>query len=167
MTKTFKKIVLCGITLICLEGLFFACLTYNKQAKLLALSQEENQSFEENSLLTIQKNSILPVSSLPEAKIVRRIKVITTAYSSSPLETDDTPFVTAAGTPVRDGVVANNLLAFGTKIRLPEIYGDKVFVVEDRMHWSKGYYHIDIWFPSYYDAVNFGAKMTYIEVLES
>jgi len=34
---------------------------------------------------------------------------------------------------VRDGVIATNILPFGTKVRIPEIFGDKVFVVEDRM----------------------------------
>ena len=38
-----------------------------------------------------------------------------TAYSSTPEETDDTPFVTASGTSVRDGVIATNFLEFGTK----------------------------------------------------
>ncbi len=116
--------------------------------------------------IVIQKNSVLPVSRVPEEKVVRKIKVITTAYSSTTWQTDDTPFITAAGTLVRDGVVANNLLPFGTKIRLPEIYGDKIFIVEDRMHSKKGYYHIDIWCDSYAEAKKYGAKPTYIEVLE-
>ncbi|KPJ73730.1 hypothetical protein AMJ48_00310 [Parcubacteria bacterium DG_74_1] len=75
--------------------------------------------------------------------------------------------MTAAGTGVREGVIANNLLPFGTKVRLPEIYGDKIFVVEDRMNSRVGYYHVDIWLPSYRDALNFGSKRTYIEVLEN
>ena len=89
-----------------------------------------------------------------------------TAYSSTVWQTDSTPFITAAGTGVRDGIIANNLLPFGTKVMVPEIYPDKIFVVEDRMHSRKGYYHIDIWFPTYIEAKNFGAKTTYIEVLE-
>jgi 3D (Asp-Asp-Asp) domain-containing protein len=50
---------------------------------------------------------------------------------------------------------------------LPEIYGDKIFVVEDRMHSRKGYYHVDIWQSTYTEAKDFGAKRTYIEVLEN
>jgi len=103
----------------------------------------------------------------PEPKVVKRFTVITTAYSSTVWETDNDPFITAAGTWVRDGIVANNLLPLGTKIRLPELYGDKIFIVEDRMNWKKGNYHIDIWFSSYWEAKNFGAQRTYIEVLES
>lgn len=122
----------------------------------------------DSTLIILQNNTLLPLSSPPGSKIkvVQRIKVIVTAYSSSPLETDDNPYLTAAGTRVRDGVVANNLFPFGTKIRLPELYGEKIFVVEDRMHWKKGYYHIDIWFPSRKEALEFGAKRTYIEILQ-
>ena len=93
--------------------------------------------------------------------------MIVTAYSSTPFETDSDPFITAAGTQVRDGIIANNLLPFGTKIRLPELYGEKVFIVEDRMSWKKGPYHFDIWFPSHWEAKKFGAQRTYLEILES
>lgn len=93
--------------------------------------------------------------------------MVATAYSSTPEETDGDPFITAASTAVRDGIVANNLFPIGTKIRIPALYGDKVFVVEDRMSKKKGYYHIDIWFPSHAAAENFGAKLLYVEILES
>jgi 3D (Asp-Asp-Asp) domain-containing protein len=92
--------------------------------------------------------------------------MVVTAYSSTVLETDESPFSTASGSSVRDGIMANNLLPFGTKIRIPEIYGDKIFTIEDRMNPKVGFYHADIWFPSYSEAKNFGAKTTYIEVLE-
>jgi 3D (Asp-Asp-Asp) domain-containing protein len=120
-------------------------------------------------LTMVEGNSLLPISSPsePESQVTRKIKVVVTAYSSTPAQTDDNPYITAAGTWVREGIVANNMLPFGTKIRIPEIYGDKIFVVEDRMHWKKGYYHVDIWFASYGEAKNFGAKTTFIEVLES
>lgn len=116
---------------------------------------------------SIEGNAILAISPLPqvETEVVGRINVLTTAYSSTIWETDDTPFLTASGNYVKDGIVANNLLPFGTKIRIPEVYGDKIFVVEDRMHWSKSPYYVDIWFPSNQEAKNYGAKTTYIEIL--
>ena len=120
-----------------------------------------------SGFLTIQGNSLLANSPLPSPKVVKTIKMMATAYSTTVQQTDDDPFITAAGTWVRDGIVANNLFPFGTKIRIPELYGDKVFVVEDRMSWKKGNYHIDIWFPSYWEAKSFGAKITYVEILES
>ncbi|MCD6549949.1 3D domain-containing protein [bacterium] len=116
-----------------------------------------------DSLVFLQGNTLV---SIKNKVIAKRMFVVVTAYSSSPDETDGTPFVTASGKYVRDGVVANNLLPFGTEIKIPELFGDKIFVVEDRMHYKKGYYHIDIWFPSKQEAQKFGAKRTYIEILE-
>ncbi len=116
--------------------------------------------FQHNTLSSFSN----PVNPPPEVE--REIPVIITAYSSTPSQTDDSPYITAAGTLVREGIVANNYLAFGTEIRIPEIYGDKIFVVEDRMSDTKGYYHIDVWLPDYYQALSFGAKRTHIEVLK-
>lgn len=127
----------------------------------------------ENSekLATMEENALLPISDFSVNSLsfetVKKIKVVVTAYSSTPWETWGDPFITAAGTGVKEGIVANNLLPFGTRVRFPEIYGEKIFTVEDRMNSRKGYYHVDIWFPSYQEALNFGAKRTYIEVLEN
>jgi 3D (Asp-Asp-Asp) domain-containing protein len=94
------------------------------------------------------------------------MNVIITAYSSTIQETDESPFLTASGSYVKEGVAANNLLPFGTRIRIPEIYGDKIFIVEDRLNPRVGFYHVDIWFPSHQEAETFGAQRTYIEILE-
>lgn len=134
-----------------------------------AQKTEAEFGIEEISELAIaQDNSLLPISdpSGPEPRVARKISMIITAYSSTPWQTDDDPNITASGKWVREGIIANNLLPFGTKVRMPEIYGDKIFVVEDRMHQRKGYYHIDIWFSSYQEAKNFGAKITNVEILE-
>ena len=64
----------------------------------------------------------------------KRVKVVLTAYSSTVDQTDDTPFTTASGTQVEDGIVASNDLPFGTRVQFPTIYGDKVFLVTDRMN---------------------------------
>lgn len=104
---------------------------------------------------------------MEETQENEKIDVVLTAYSSTTWQTDDTPFITASGRYVEQGIVANNMLPFGTKIKIPEIYGDQIFVVEDRMHPRKGYYHVDIWFATYDDALNFGVKETYIEIVES
>ena len=120
-----------------------------------------------STISMIGNNSILPIVSMPENRIRYQRNVIITAYSSTIWQTDSTPFITASGTFVKDGTIANNLLPFGTKVRIPEIYGDKVFIVEDRMHWRKGDYHIDIWFDTYNGAKEFGAQKTYMQVLEN
>jgi 3D (Asp-Asp-Asp) domain-containing protein len=117
-------------------------------------------------LSTIQSNSLLPISSDGNPVVAKVITAVLTAYSSTVEETDDTPFTTASNTIVRDGIVANNLLPFGTKIRIPEIFGDKTFVVEDRMHARKSDYHVDIWFSSHEQAEQFGARIAKVEVID-
>ena len=92
------------------------------------------------------------------------IDIWITAYSSTPEETDDTPFITASGERVRDGIIAANFLPFGTEVRIPELFGDKVFVVKDRMHRRKTNF-VDIWMPSKQLAIEFGIHQTDIEVL--
>ena len=115
---------------------------------------------------TGQENTILQANPTAPVATTKRIKMAITAYSSTVGQTDSTPFITASNSTVRDGIVANNLLPFGTRIRVPELYGDKVFVVEDRMNKKKGNYHLDIWFASTHEAQHFGSTVTYIEVLE-
>ena len=80
-----------------------------------------------------------------------------TAYSSSPDETDSTPFITAMGTEVHDGIVATNILPFGTKIQIPSLFGNKIFTVEDRMN-RRMKNVMDIWMPSKTKALRFGAN---------
>lgn len=118
-----------------------------------------------DSVILLQDNSFVASASHFVAKETRKkVFVVVTAYSSTPWETDDTPFITASGTRVRDGIVAANFLPFGTKIKIPQIFGDKIFVVEDRLSPEKKY-HIDVWFPSHKEALRFGAHLAYIEIL--
>jgi len=155
------------VTAIFIAGiLIFNVFSQKAQAKLASGAWEEALNGE--SLTMMGENSLIPVLSPagPEFKVAKEITVVITAYSSTPEQTDDTPFVTANGKATKDGIIANNYLPFGTKIKIPELYGEKVFTVEDRMSWKKGNYHIDIWFPSYQEAKNFGVKRTVIEILE-
>jgi 3D (Asp-Asp-Asp) domain-containing protein len=97
---------------------------------------------------------------------VKTIKVVSTAYSSDVWQTDDTPCIPASGYNLCDhyekygegDTVAANFLPLGTKVRFPELYGDKVFIVRDRMNARYGYGRIDIWMPEYLEAKNFGVK---------
>jgi 3D (Asp-Asp-Asp) domain-containing protein len=134
-----------------------------------------NTELKKQDLPLLQNSSLLSVSSPLATKVTAEIKsatvknimtVLATAYSSTPDQTDDSPFITAMGTRVRDGIVAANFLPFGTRIRLPELYGDKVFVVEDRM--NRRYWHVvDVWFPDRASAKEFGVKRVTIQILES
>ena len=134
------------------------------EADLVEISDQKDSG----ELAIIEGNSLLPASNPanPEPQNIQRIRVVITGYSSTFWETDDDPYITAAGTWVREGVIASNWFPFGTKIKIPEIYGDKIFIVEDRMNSRKGDYHFDVWFSSSEKALNFGAKTTYIEILE-
>jgi len=88
-----------------------------------------------------------------------------TAYSSTPDQTDSTPFITASGIRVKDGIIAVNFLPFGTKVLIPELFGDKVFTVEDRMHRRKTN-NVDIWMSSRSKALKFGIARAKIVILE-
>ena len=125
---------------------------------------ESNQEY--SNLVAIRGNSLVAVSNPAQPVRTKKVKVVVTGYSSTAWQTDATPFITASGKYVEDGIIANNMLPFGTRVRLPELYGDKIFIVEDRMNSKKGYYHVDVWFEDYHQAKEFGAKTTYIEVLE-
>ncbi len=149
---------------------FFAEFSFFSASR--AQEMRVNLQLKEPSLIAIfQGNTLLtfpdPNNPPPPLPPPRRLLVIVTAYSSTPCQTDEDPYITAAGTRVRRGVVANNLLPLGTKIKIPELFGNRIFVVEDRMHWRKGNYQVDVWFPDYFEALNFGVKKTYIEILES
>lgn len=96
-----------------------------------------------------------------EPQMVRYITV--TAYSSTPDQTDDTPFITANGKYVYDGLVATNCLKFGTKVKFPEYFGGKVFTVDDRMN-ARYCWHMDVWFPTRQEAKEFGVKYLKMEV---
>jgi 3D (Asp-Asp-Asp) domain-containing protein len=102
-----------------------------------------------------------PVSSFPET-----VRVTITAYSSREEETDSTPFITASGSHVRDGIIAANWLPFGATVRIPEYFGDKEFVVEDRMHHRFGE-RVDIWFASTEEALRFGVREASVEIIST
>ena len=103
-------------------------------------------------------------------EVAKTAKIVVTAHSSSWDETTGIPgkpgLITASGKRVADGIVAYNHLSFGTKIRINVPgFEDKIFVVEDRT--AAGRKNLDIWMPSKQEALNFGAKVVEIEILES
>jgi len=88
--------------------------------------------------------------------------VTSSAYASSPYQTDSTPCITAAGTRVRKGVVATNFLPMGTILSI----NGELYIVEDRMNARfKGKY-LDIWFPSTSEALEFGRRKLEIIIVD-
>lgn len=101
----------------------------------------------------------------PQLVVKERMRIIVTAYSSTVDQTDSTPFTTSIGTRVRDGIIAANFLPIGTQVRFPEYFGDKVFVVEDRMN-PRYYRRVDIWMPTRKEAMGFGVRYLEMEIIE-
>ncbi len=167
----------------------------SKKQTAIISSFEDNAEVKSNVSVTdfYNKNSVIATSSptyhkpqvlgtkeiqnkekevkVPEVKKTFIVEV--TGYSSTPDQTNCQPFITASGERVRDGIVAANFLEFGTKIRIPEYFGEKVFVVKDRMNTRytfpkndsyDGY--VDIWFETRYEARQMGRTKIEIEIIE-
>lgn len=105
----------------------------------------------------------------PKYKVVRTSTHTMTAYNSEVGQTDNSPCITANGFNVCEhGVedtVAANFLKMGTKVRIPELFGDRVFVVRDRMN-ARHTNRVDVWMKDRPSAMKFGIKVAKIEVLE-
>jgi len=131
-----------------------------------AQAKEEIDAVNPVNYASLQKIKSMP--GLPEIGFrspKKIIKLSVTAYSSSLDECDRDPFTTASGEKVRDGIIAYNYLPFGTKVRFPEKFGNKVFTVVDRMATHKGKYIADIWMPSKTEAIQWGVKVLKMEIL--
>ena len=102
--------------------------------------------------------------------------LMATAYNSLPSQTDGDPFITATGAHTRFGIVALSRdmlrrIPYGSSLRLEDVGGrysgafaGTTFIVEDTMNVSK-YQQIDVWFPAYSQAVQFGVRTLRITVL--
>jgi 3D (Asp-Asp-Asp) domain-containing protein len=126
-------------------------------------SEQEILSVDEEFYHNSNDTFFAAVNFLQPSIETRRITV--TAYSSTPDQTDDSPFITASGAWVYDGIVASNFLPFGTKVRFPELFRDKIFTVDDKMHERFTDTRVDIWFPDRESAKEFGIKETIMEIL--
>jgi 3D (Asp-Asp-Asp) domain-containing protein len=154
-----KPKILAKFTLFLILAVLAPKLTSEIEASIFFVNHFELQKF------FFKDYYLLPIT--PWAGSVKqKIEVLVTAYSSTIEETDENPFLTADESSVKEGIVASNLLEIGTKIRIPEIFGEKIFIVKDRMNKKKGKYQIDVWFEDQKKALEFGVKKTYIEILE-
>lgn len=93
----------------------------------------------------------------------KTMHVTVTAYSSTNDQTDGNPYRTAIGTFVRDGIVAANFLPIGTVVRFPDKFGDKLFIVEDRMDERFGL-QVDIWMSEQKEAKKFGIQYLKMDI---
>jgi len=126
---------------------------------LKARSEAVESSEKTESFIIINKNTLLSLNSPVVQVSLENLKFLgyywITAYSSSRDETDDTPFITASGTFVRNGIIAcPRYLPFGTYVMI----NDKVYICEDRLHERFSDY-FDIWMPSKDAAIKFGKRL--------
>ncbi len=138
---------------------------------------EENlieTEIEEPIYITVSDESIVNSSDLDiekdrAYKVVRRSVHAITAYNSLPEQTNDQPCITANGFNVcehgLEDTIAANFLKFGTKVKIPDLFGDRIFVVRDRMN-QRYPDRVDIWMLEKSDAIKFGLRRATIEVLE-
>ena len=130
----------------------------------LVKDENKTQSYNFEGWLDNDNIPAPPLNKFSNAPAKEVFVVTATAYSSTPDQTDDTPFITARNTRVWDGLAAANFLPFGTEFRIPDLYGNKIFVIEDRM--NRRYWHrVDIWFPEKQMAKEFGVKKIRIEIV--
>lgn len=121
---------------------------------------------------TTNSDSMGATNSLPlniDLGIARTDYRIITAYSSEVSQCDGDPCHTAMGfnlcTYGIEDTIAANFLPFGAKVRLPELFGNRIFIVRDRMN-SRFNDRIDVWLKNSEQARHFGLKVSKVEILE-
>jgi len=153
--------------------IFFEFLMFPAPVVLAAFDGETvNYAPAETELVNFNGDKLQFLANLPQnndLKVESEGYFTMTAYNSEPGQTDDTPCITANNfnlcTHGIEDTVATNFLPFGTKVRMPELFGDKIFYVRDRM--NKRYsYRFDVWMKEKSDAKQFGVKNVKIEILE-
>lgn len=172
----FELLTFSAPTLAAKEGMVYSA-TCNESMDTCSDMTVEDSPYLEN---TVKKEFIKPI--LPQKKAVKidlqqnkliknknTYKVAMTAYNSEPGQTDDSPCITANGFNVCahgiEDTVAANFLPMGTKVKIPDHFGDRVFIVRDRMN-VRYQNRIDVWMLKRTDALKFGVKVARFEVVD-
>lgn len=185
--KNLTERLLIAITLVILANLIFTpypTLAYsgisNKDDKTISLDYQLIADEQVKNFIKIINPEVMNFGNLsledghlPENKgleVKYTINTIMTAYNSEVGQCDDSPCITANGFNVckhaNEDTIAMNGMKMGTKVRFPELFGNKVFVVRDRMNARYGSNRADVWMISKADAKKFGVKSAKMEVLE-
>jgi len=170
--KQAKKVVIILVVSLCFEFILFPMPALAAiEVELFEVSQNQGMiadvasEINENITINVELNGKLPQSQ-DDIKWSRYLVV--TAYNSELGQTDDSPCITANNFNVCDyGVedtIAANFLPFGAKVKIPELFGERVFTVRDRMN-RRFSNRVDVWMQEKPDAVNFGVKIAKIVVL--
>jgi 3D (Asp-Asp-Asp) domain-containing protein len=133
-----------------LSFVFLFCIF--SEYKISASSEMERSTiFSKESKLLIRRFSL----ENPVKNVIRRT---ITAYSTH-------KHLTASGHRCRNGFVAANWLPLGTKIMIPKLFGNQIFVVADRMN-IRYQSRLDVWMSERKQALNFGIQSAEIVVLD-
>lgn len=128
-------------------------------------------SFNKEEDVTSTESNVFP--EVEDRKPTRVILSVMTAYSSESAQTDASPCIPADWKYNlcehyeqygEQDTIAANFLPMGTKVRFPDLYGDKVFTVRDRMNARYGVGRGDIWMPTKAEAKKFGVKKLTMEI---
>jgi len=145
------------------------------QTQAKELNNKINGVITQLGIVNITSGEIESINQFPntfpksEKKPLYSRKIMVSAYNSLVGQTDSTPCLAARGYNLceanEENVIAANFLPMGTKVRFPELFGDKEFTVVDRMN-ARYYHKADFWMRDYNHAIQFGTKYTTIEVYE-
>ena len=126
------------------------------------ISKNEEIIYQFNDLFLGEVHSIFTPDIQVLGTLIGKDTIIATitAYSSTPEETDDTPFITASGQRVRSGIIANNCLVFGEMIEMD----GEIYEVQDRMSKRYGCEYFDIWMENKELAINLGRQTKEITI---
>ena len=152
-----KKIVIALTFVIIFDLILFPAPVF-ASASEIDLPEVEN--------ITEIENNLPATNNLPVARVEYHTA---TAYNSEVAQCDSSPCITANGFNVCEhgieDTIAANFLKFGTRVRMPDLYGTRVFIVRDRM--NKRYSdRIDIWMLEKQEAIKFGVKVVKLEILD-
>lgn len=173
--KNAKKIIIFLVAVLFFDFLLFPMPTMANEAAEVSyvnkikggISNGASEINQEILLKAMEFNGKLPENDNVGIKWSRHLVV--TAYNSESGQTDNSPCITANNFNVcENGVedtVAANFLPFGAKVKIPELFGNRVFVVRDRMN-RRFSNRVDVWMIERPDAMKFGVKIAKIEVLE-
>ena len=159
------KLIELALVLVSVAILALPCIAYQEWQKNRLDEQLEGEiKYQSSELPTIQGNSLIGLYA-PNILVFESLGTRwVTGYSSEISQTDSTPFITASGTKVRDGVIACPMyLEIGTWLFID---GD-VYICEDRMKQTEPYmYYFDIWFATREEALEWGKQLKEIKKIQ-
>lgn len=166
--KLAKKIIFSLVFILVFDFILFPAPVVAAEYGNLSENQNSGKILSKNkaNIENIEIKNTFPENT--DIKILWTGNYTITAYNSEVAQCDASPCITANGFNVCEhgieDTIAANFLPFGAKVRIPDLFGKKVFIVRDRMH-RRYNNRVDIWMLGKQDALKFGIKYAKIEVL--